>query len=614
MSKTKIVPDTSIIVDGKLTELIEKRELEDSIVIIPEAVVDELESQANKGREIGYTGIEEIQELQDLSEHNRYEVKFDGRRPTQEEIDLAGEGRVDAIIRDIAEDEGATLYTADRVQAKVARAKDIPYRYFEQEEEDVSFRLLEYFDDDTMSVHLKDGMVPKAKKGEPGNIDYVAIGDQELDYREMEQIAKETFEKAKSSHDGLVELNMDGATVVQIDSVRIAITKPPFSSRTEITAVRPVAKVELDDYEMSDRLRERLEEEAEGILIAGSPGHGKSTFAQALAEFYDEEGKVVKTMEHPRDLQVGPGITQYAALEEDMANTGDVLLLVRPDYTVFDEVRKTEDFEVFADMRLAGVGMIGVVHASEALDAVQRLIGRVELGVIPQVVDTVVFIKNTEVNKVYSLNLTVKVPAGMTEADLARPVIQIRDFENDEPVYEIYTYGEETVVIPVDETEQGDTTPTQRLARDQLEHRLRKWVKNPEIEFEAADRVTIYVDDDKIAGLIGKNGENIHEIEEELGINITVEPREEYAGSSGGSGDAHGEGSPTDFEIEEVGKSVAITVGQEYAGQQAEIYDGEEHLFTATVGKNGQVRLTKNSEVASKLLGAYTANRLTVYV
>ena len=53
----------------------------------------------------------------------------------------------------------------------------------------------------------------------------------------------------------------------------------------------------------------------------------------------------------------------------------DILLLVRPDYTIFDEVRRAQDFEVFADMRLAGVGMVGVVHASSPLDAIQRFMG-----------------------------------------------------------------------------------------------------------------------------------------------------------------------------------------------------------------------------------------------
>jgi len=115
-------------------------------------------------------------------------------------------------------------------------------------------------------------------------------------------------------------------------------------------------------------------------------------------------------MEKPRDLDVGPDITQYSELEESMENTGDFLLLVRPDYTVYDEVRKTDDFEVYSDMRMAGVGMLGVVHAAKAVDAVQRLIGRVELGMIPQVVDTVVHIENAAIADVYKLELTVKVP------------------------------------------------------------------------------------------------------------------------------------------------------------------------------------------------------------
>jgi ATPase len=134
-----------------------------------------------------------------------------------------------------------------------------------------------------------------------------------------------------------------------------------------------------------------------------------------------------------------------------MENTGDILLLVRPDYTLFDEVRKTRDFEVFADMRLAGVGLVGVTHGRKAIDAIQRLIGRVELGVIPHIVDTVIFIEAGRVKKVYELEMVVKVPFGMREADLARPVIQVRDFESNRPEYELYSYGEEVVVIPIRE-------------------------------------------------------------------------------------------------------------------------------------------------------------------
>ena len=89
-------------------------------------------------------------------------------------------------------------------------------------------------------------------------------------------------------------------------------------------------------------------------------------------------------------------------------------------------MRKTDDFKVFADMRLAGVGMIGVVHATRPIDAIQRMIGRVELGMIPQVVDTVIFIDAGAVVNVYELKFTVKVPYGMFEADFARPVMTLR--------------------------------------------------------------------------------------------------------------------------------------------------------------------------------------------
>jgi len=158
--------------------------------------------------------------------------------------------------------------------------------------------------------------------------------------------------------EGYVEMEKIGATIIQLGPMRIAITKPPFSNGLEITAVRPVAKVNFDAYRHNVDLKARLKESQRGILIAGPPGSGKSTFAAGVAEYLLGCNYVVKTLESPRDLQVPPEITQYGPLEGSMEASADILLLVRPDYTIYDEVRKTRDFQVFADMRYVGVVMI----------------------------------------------------------------------------------------------------------------------------------------------------------------------------------------------------------------------------------------------------------------
>jgi len=592
----KLVPDTSIIIDGELSELINEGEVSGEI-IIPEFVVDELENQANKGKETGYQGIEEIKKIREAADSKGIKITFSGRRPTEEEIGLAASGRIDALIRDLAEEQKATLYTADIVQAKIAEAKGIKVKLFERERT-TKFTLEDFFDDKTMSVHLKQDAIPKAKRGLPGEFKLEEIRDQPITRDEIEKIISETIEKAKISDEGLLEMQKKGATVVQIGKYRVAITRPPFSEKPEITAVRPVAKVSLDDYQISDKLMARLENKAEGILVAGAPGHGKSTFAQALAENYEKQEKVVKTMEKPRDLDVGPDITQYSELEDKMENTGDFLLLVRPDYTVFDEVRKTSDFQVYSDMRMAGVGMIGIVHANKAVDAVQRLIGRVELGMIPQVCDTVIHIENAEIAKVYQIKLTVKVPDGMTEEDLARPVIEIKNFETEKPEYEIYTYGEETVVVPVGDSE--DETGAHKLAEQQIMHMLQGYVDNPEIEFLSNNHIRMLVEEEDIPHIIGKGGENIDALEEELGLDITVEPRQTTLKDS------------INFDLEERGNSIIIELGKEYAGEEVDVYDREDFLFAATIGKNGEISVTKQSELAGTLLSSYESNNLEI--
>ena len=531
----RIVPDTSAIIEGNVEKIIKEKELNFPTIIVPEAAIAELEHQANTHRPTGVKGLEELKKLQEMAEIGEISIEVKGRRPVKFEKNNAKLGEIDGLIRDLAREELATLLTSDKIQAKTAEAQGVPVIYYAQEYKgDINLKIAKFFDEDTMSVHLKENVVPMAKKGKPGHIELVRLGDKAFSYSQLENIAEEILEKERYDAKTYLEADMEGAIVVQSRDLRISIARPPFSEGLEITAVRPVAEVSLEEYGISERLMDRLINSARGILISGSPGAGKSTFAQAIAKFYDEDlNKIVKTMESPRDLQVADTITQYAPLEGDMENTADILLLVRPDFTIYDELRKNHDFSIFADMRLAGVGMIGVVHATRPIDAIQRIASRVDLGTIPSIVDTTIYIEDGEIAAIYETKLTVKVPTGMEERDLSRPVIEVRDFDTGTLVNEIYTYGDQTIVMDIGMVERSkmekakrEKSPVELIAEREILKTMKRIAPkaNIEVSLENSKRVNIYMSERYIAKIIGKGGKRINELEKEIGIKMNVEP------------------------------------------------------------------------------------------
>jgi len=628
-----VVPDTSAVVDGRVSERVEDGTYEGVTVLVPEAVVGELESQANDGHESGWDGLSELKRLADLADEGAIELEYVGERADGDARSNAHEGDVDALIRDIAGDRGATLLSSDIVQAEVARAKGIEVEYVEPVARGVvdELPIQHFFTDETMSVHLKTGTKPKAKRGALGEMRYEVIDETETSEAQMDEWATAVVDLARQSNEGFIELSDDGMDIVQFRNYRIAVARPPFADGIEITAVRPIAKTTLDDYEFADELRERFLERKRGVLISGSPGAGKSTFAQAVAEFLNDNDYAVKTMEKPRDLQVGPEITQYGALGGKMENTADSLLLVRPDNTIYDEVRKTNDFEVFSDMRMAGVGMVGVVHASRAIDALQRLVGRVELGMIPQIVDTVVYIEAGEVHTVYDVTTEVKVPAGLTAEDLARPVIQVSNFETGRPEYEIYTFNRQVVTVPLNEDgEESDAeTGVGRIAKQEIEREIKSVAHgHVDVELNGNDKAIVYVSEGDIGTVIGKGGGRISDIENRLGIEIDVRTHDEKpggrgSGSGGTGGGANGHGDGRGGQVgEERGTVVTPEITSRHVvidvdagvGETVEVRADGEYLFTATVGRGGEVQVSRGSAIAEELEDAIDRKRTVTVV
>jgi ATPase len=596
----KILLDTSAIIDGEFTRILERSKSPDySAIIIPVAALDELQSQASTNKEHGFIGLNEIKKIRDLCKTLKIELKFAGERPSANDINLATRGRIDAIINELALIEEATLVTADYVQSQVAEAYGIRTWHIPRQISSTALSFEDYFDEHTMSVHMKEGVLPVAKRGLPGDFHLETLADRPATRNELMSTVKEISELCRNQEIGTVEVSLNGATVYQYGNYRIAVTKPPFSDGMEITVVKPIVKLQIQDYHLSDKLQHRLDEGAEGIVIAGPPGSGKSTFASSLAEYYVDRSKIVKTFESPRDLQVRKEITQYGPLEGSFENAVDILLLVRPDYTVFDEVRRRADFEVFSDMRLAGVGMIGVLHASTSLDAIQRFIGRIELGMIPHIIDTIIFIKNGSVNKVFDISLTVRVPSGMSEPDLARPLVEIKDFETKEVEYEIYTYGEENVVVHVGSLEKPDIQQDaiKKLAAAQIKDTIRRFDPGAEVKIVSERKIQVKVDKEVVPRLIGKGGSTINELEDILGVSIDVEAKTPALGKQIG------------FDIVEAGSAITFLTNGNAVGKAIDIYVENDFVLSSQVGKKARVKIDKRSASGKKLISAFLSGQ-----
>lgn len=520
MEEQIYMADSSSIVSGALRHALEKGYLAGKLVI-HSLIVSHFEKIAREGAHRGFVGLRELRRIQEIVESSE-EIELEYVRDLPEGMRLLRDFSVDEIVREMALDLKATLITSDAISAEAARATSVEVLFL-QPNRDRGFILESFFSDSTLSVHLKEGVQPYAKVGKPGRWRFVAIKNEPMSREELEEIASEIIEHAKGNHNAFIESERPGSTILQVENYRIVITRPPLSDGLEITAVRPIVKLSLEDYNLPSKLLHRLEKQAEGILIAGAPGMGKTTFAQALAEYYHRKGKVIKTIESPRDMQLPVEITQYSKTYATSEELHDVLLLSRPDYTFFDEMRDTRDFELYADMRLAGVGMVGVIHATSPIDAVQRFIGRVELGMIPSIIDTVIFIEEGEVRKVYELETVVKVPHGLREADLARPVVVVKDFITEEPEYELYVFGERTFVVPIKKNGAKDT---ERI-RSRLKAILHKYLPEDYVEITVTEegRAVLIIESEYYNYIVGKPRKKLERLARRLGVDLEIRPK-----------------------------------------------------------------------------------------
>ncbi|MHA1330749.1 MAG: PIN domain-containing protein, partial [Candidatus Hodarchaeales archaeon] len=214
IEKQIYVPDTSVIINEGLYSILKETIENGSQLVIHAAMIAELEHQANTGNNTGFKGLKELDKIRKLCSEKDIVITYEGRRPSLSEIKRARSGEIDAIIRDFAWKVQGVLITSDKVQYMGAKAIGIETIYFHQEKIHVNKRLKieQYFDDKTMSIHLKQGAPVYVKRGKPGSVEFKAFSPEVLSKEDLISLSDEILTKANLFEDTFIEIARKGST------------------------------------------------------------------------------------------------------------------------------------------------------------------------------------------------------------------------------------------------------------------------------------------------------------------------------------------------------------------------------------------------------------------
>jgi len=164
----KYVIDLSLIISGAIRS--EKiRELSKlGTFYISNSLINHLKRLADKGIEQGVVGLNELYRLSEIG--GKIEIVFDSS--------IAGVPLDDAALQ-LARKLNATLLTSNEWLWKIARAAGIDTIHITLREPG-KLTIRDSFDQNTLSIHLKDGVRPMAKRGIPGKWEFVPIREEPM--------------------------------------------------------------------------------------------------------------------------------------------------------------------------------------------------------------------------------------------------------------------------------------------------------------------------------------------------------------------------------------------------------------------------------------------------
>lgn len=325
----KVVVDTSVVIEGLLTRILSEGKVKVKELIVPEAVLAELESQANKNRETGFLGLEELEKLQE----ENLDISFKGNRPKEFEVKYAYSGEVDSLIRDLAFRENAVLFTADVVQAKAARAKGVKVYLYRFEKDESLPLICEYLGEYTLEVRLVEGESVKVREGFPWHNKLKTLKRKKQSYEEIKFLVKDLYEKSHRLDSCFLEVDKKNYSIFQISNYRVIVTRPPLSSKLDVRVVKKPVSISLSEFNLSKKQIFNVSK-ASNVFILGSTGSGKSTFLKSLLTWFSKKHRV-SIVQRYNDLSFEVG-SVYNLSHSSMGEIKELLYLNKPDIIGLD--------------------------------------------------------------------------------------------------------------------------------------------------------------------------------------------------------------------------------------------------------------------------------------
>jgi ATPase len=114
-----------------------------------------------------------------------------------------------------------------------------------------------------MSLHIKERVPVSRKGGRPGEREVSTDTDLIFSKNDVYELIDKIFAEIEERDDAFLEIDKQYFKIIQLGPYRTVIVYPPLSDGLELTIVRPVKTLTIDDYELDDAVMTLLKEQAQ---------------------------------------------------------------------------------------------------------------------------------------------------------------------------------------------------------------------------------------------------------------------------------------------------------------------------------------------------------------